>query len=58
MCKWLGHPTIHALKQVMKNLDHIFNVNKHIITDFCSACQFGKSHMQHFPFIKTTQHNP
>lgn len=53
-----GHPTIHALKQVMKHCNQTFNINKDITLEFCSACQFGKSHMQHFPSIETTTTQP
>lgn len=58
MHKRLGHPTIHALKQVLKSSDHSFDLNKAITPEFCSACQFGKSHMQHFPSIETSTIEP
>ena len=58
MHKRLGHPTTHALTQVMKIFDQTFNLNKHVSIDFCSACQFGKSHMQYFPSVETTTTKP
>lgn len=58
MHKRLGHPAIHALKQIMKHCNHTFDIDKDITVEFCSACQFGKSHIQHFPFIKTTTTQP
>ena len=58
MHKLLGHPATHALTQVMKIFDQTFNLNKHVSINFCSACQFGKSHMHHFPSVDTTTTEP
>lgn len=54
MHKRLGHPTVHAPKQVLKYFGHTFASNNKITPDFCSACQFGKSRIQYFPSVETT----
>lgn len=52
--KRMGHLTIHALKLIMNQLNSKFVMTKNLKPDFCNACQFGKSHMQHFPSLETT----
>lgn len=42
----------------MKHCDHTFDLEKNVTREFCSACQFGKSHMQHFPFVETLTTKP
>ena len=56
--KRMGHPTTHALKQIMKCLNSNFILPKDIKTQFCDACQLGKCHMQHFPSIETSTTQP
>ena len=58
MHKRLRHPTTHALTQVMKLFYQTFNLHKHVSIDFFSACQFGKSHKQHFPSVDTITTEP
>ncbi|KAH9751439.1 reverse transcriptase Ty1/copia-type domain-containing protein [Citrus sinensis] len=52
--KRMGHPTTHALKQIMKCLHSNFILPKDLKSQFCDVCQLGKSHMQHFPSIETS----
>ena len=52
--KRIGHPTTHALKQIMKCLNSNFILPKDLRSQFCNACQLGKCHMQHFPLIETS----
>ena len=52
--KRMGHPTVHAFKQIMKYLNPSLDINRALKPIFCNACQFGKCHMQHFPSIDTT----
>ncbi|KAH9689176.1 retrovirus-related pol polyprotein from transposon RE1 [Citrus sinensis] len=56
--KRMGHPTIHALKQIVKCLDSTFVLSKDSKLQFCDACQLGKCHMQHFPSIETSTTQP
>ncbi|KAH9744520.1 retrovirus-related pol polyprotein from transposon RE1 [Citrus sinensis] len=56
--KRMGHPTVHALHQIMKRLNSNFPIDKTIKPQFCDACQFGKCHMQHFPSIETSTTQP
>lgn len=58
MHKRLGHPTIPALKHVLKASDHSFDLNKDITPEFCSVGQFEKSHMQHFSLVETSTTEP
>lgn len=37
----MRHLTVHALKQIMKCLDSIFNFDKKLQLKFCGACQLG-----------------
>ena len=43
--KRMGHPTIHALKQIMKCLDSTSVHSKYSKSQFCDACQLGKGYM-------------
>lgn len=56
--KRMGHPTIHALKQVIKCLNPTFKIDITIQPKFCYACQFGKCHMQHFHYVETSTTRP
>lgn len=56
--KRMGHPTIHALKQVIKCLNPAFKIDTTIQPKFCDACQFGKCHMQHFLSVETSTTQP
>ncbi|KAH9800493.1 retrovirus-related pol polyprotein from transposon RE1 [Citrus sinensis] len=56
--KRMGHPTVHALKQILKHLNPSLDINRTLKPIFCNACQFGKCHMQHFPSIDTTTIQP
>lgn len=37
----MRHLTVHALKQIMKYLDSIFNFDQKLQLKFCGACQLG-----------------
>lgn len=50
----MGHPTVHALKQVMKQLNLFLDINRAFKPVFYNACRFEKCHMQHFPSTDTT----
>ncbi|KAK9200689.1 hypothetical protein WN944_015887 [Citrus x changshan-huyou] len=56
--KRMGHPTVHALKQIIKHLNHSLDINRALKPIFCNACQFGKCHMQYFPSVDTTTIQP
>ena len=56
--KRMGHPTTHALKQIIKCLDSNFIILKYSKSQFCDACQLGKCHMQYFPSIETSTTQP
>lgn len=43
--KRIGHLTVHALKQIMKQLNSAFDMNRDIKLEFCNACQFDEGHM-------------
>lgn len=45
MHKRLGHPTVHVLKQILKQFDYTFDLDEDITLELYSPCQFGKSHM-------------
>lgn len=49
----MGHPIVHATKQIIKQLNSNFDVNKDIKPNFCNTCQFGNCHMQHFSYTNT-----
>lgn len=49
----LGHPAIHILKTVMKHCNTFADLNKTSNLLFCTACQLGKNHLQHFGSVKT-----
>ena len=55
--KRLGHPAFHTLKTILKSCTiGIFNKTK--VLNFCSACQFGKSHLLHFDSVATKTTEP
>ena len=56
--KRMGHPTVHALKQIVKHLHPSLDINRTLKPILSNACQFGKCYMQHFPFIDTTTIQP
>ena len=56
--KRMGHPTVHALHQIMKRLNSSLKIDKTIQPQLCDACQFGKCHMQHFPSMETSTTQP
>lgn len=55
--KRLGHPSIYALKSVLNSHNPFADINKVYKLSFCNACQYGKTHLQHFNFVesKTTE---
>lgn len=56
--KRIGHPTIHALKQVIKCLNPTLKIDITIQPKFCYAYQFGKCHIQHFHYVETSTTQP